>query len=49
MSTLFASVLIALPSLPGRMNADALDMYGQARGRTSMTGMHRLSLGFGGY
>lgn len=34
LSTFVASALIALPSLPGRMNADALDMYGQALGAT---------------
>lgn len=34
LSTFIASALIALPSLPGRMNADALDMYGQALGAT---------------
>lgn len=32
LSTLLGSALIALPSLPGRMNADALDMYGQGLG-----------------
>ena len=34
LSAFAASALIALPSLPGRMNADALDMYGQALGAT---------------
>lgn len=32
LATLAGSALIALPSLPGRMNADALDMYGQGLG-----------------
>lgn len=30
--SLAASILIVLPSLPGRMNADALDMYGEGLG-----------------
>lgn len=30
--TFVGSALIALPSFPGRMNADALDLYGQALG-----------------
>ena len=32
LATFTGSAFIALPSLPGRMNADALDMYGQALG-----------------
>lgn len=34
LSAFVASALIAMPSLPGHMNADALDMYGQALGAT---------------
>ncbi len=34
LSAFVAATLIAMPSLPGRMNADALDMYGQALGAT---------------
>ncbi len=40
LSTFVASALIALPSLPGRMNADALDMYDQALGATTIHHRH---------
>ncbi len=40
LSTFVASALIALPSLPGRMNADALDMYDQALGATTIHDWH---------